>query len=280
METLLREEELKRRLTFYYNSLVANDSKEKRLLNIVNFCNIDRSNLEYGITEKKLLLYKTVLDERIFIQYPGKESVIEKFPKPYDFRPELYTKNGARLKPASFYDIWDVLEYISKSYPDYLPMIASIFIRISYMYGYQIEKNSYLCATIEDSNTIIDVSKEELEWYRIGVDNVVWDCFNKEIGLIPMCESEISIEAFFKYIDLLFQNEDCKYYYIKTREGKSYSLNCGRNSSCDTNLSLISYLKNDFKMSELLRAMSSGRGVAKFRVSDYEKVTDGIVKIQ
>ena len=43
--------------------------------NIIFFNRLDRSDLAYGKQEKRLLLYATKLNEKIYVQYPGKETV-------------------------------------------------------------------------------------------------------------------------------------------------------------------------------------------------------------
>lgn len=278
MATLIKEDEIRKRLSFYYNRLVLNDSKSKRLFNIESFNEIDRTSLFYEKMEKRLLLYNSLLNERIYIQYPGKESV-DDVPKPLDFRPELLMESGKRIKTASFGDIWDVLDYISKSHKAYLAVLASVFLKIGYMHGYIKENEYYLCETIDESGSVVAKSKEKLGWYKLGIDNDIWYTLNDRIGMIPLADGEVSIEAFFKYVDLLFQNEDCKYFYKNTviKPKVNYSLESGRNSSSDTNLFIINYLKGDEKMSSLVNSMSKGRGIATFTKSNYEVVTDGIV---
>ena len=146
------------------------------------------------------------------------------------------------------------------------------------MCGYKKVIDSYSCEEINYFGGKT-ASKVDLEWYLMGIDDDIWYTLNDRIGLIPLTDGMVSIEAFFKYVDLLFQNEDCKYYYInKVINGKTnYNLTSGRNSSSDTNLSIISYCKGDNKMSALIDSVSKGRGIASFRKSDYENVTDGIV---
>ena len=56
-----------------------NESKEKRLFNINAFSSLDRSKpLEFGKYERLLLMHTTQNNEKIYIKFPGKESVQEK----------------------------------------------------------------------------------------------------------------------------------------------------------------------------------------------------------
>ncbi len=67
--------ELRERLKIEYNKKdVLKESKRKRKKNIASFLGISRDSLKYGVKEKRILLYETLKGEKIYIQYPGKES--------------------------------------------------------------------------------------------------------------------------------------------------------------------------------------------------------------
>lgn len=277
--------ELKDRLKFVYsrNNVLA-ESKIKRKKNIVSFLNIPRDGLQYGVKEKRILLYKTLKGEKIYIQYPGKEST-NKIPRPLDFRPELENANGVFMENVTFGYIWDILDEIGTSHNGYLSLIAALFLRLEYMYDYQLCAEQYE-SYVENIETGI-ITEEvpiNLEWYRINLDDDVWYTLNDRIGDIKITDDEvISFEAFIKFVDLLFQNEDCKYYYINHNEKnkvpdiESYNLNNGRNSSGDANLAILSYLQKKKKLSILLNEFQKGRGVTNFKKGDYQIVTDGLV---
>ena len=72
---------------------------ECKISNINTFLHINREGLKNGKLEKRLLMYKSLADESIYIEYPGKESTPSYANKrgkntlnPNDFRPELHTK--------------------------------------------------------------------------------------------------------------------------------------------------------------------------------------------
>ena len=103
------------------------ESKRKRKKNIASFLGISRDSLKYGVKEKRILLYETLKGEKIYIQYPGKEST-NKEPRPLDFRPELETVNGTFMQNITFGYIWDILDEIGRTHNGYLCLIAALII--------------------------------------------------------------------------------------------------------------------------------------------------------
>lgn len=282
MPVLLEERELRKRLEIKYSSTsVLQESRVKRKFNIESFLDIPRNDLSYGEKEARLLLYTTLQNEKIYIQYPGKESMDRNNPKPMDFRPKFQLENGMFLPDANFGNIWDILDDIGKRHKDYLSIIAAIFIRIGYMFDYRLVDDIYKSVIVDSDGKEIGYGDSVgLKWYAIDIDEDVWFTLNDHIGKIEIYnEVTISFEAFIKFVDLLFQNEDCKYYYINSviKHNSRYALQNGRNSSSDTNLAILYYLQGKKKLSALLNEIQKGRGVANFRKSDYMMVTNGIV---
>ena len=285
MPKLLANTELRERLKIEYNKKdVLKESKRKRKKNIASFLGISRDSLKYGVKEKRILLYETLKGEKIYIQYPGKEST-NKEPRPLDFRPELETVNGTFMQNITFGYIWDILDEIGRTHNGYLCLIAALIIKEEYMYDYQMCNEQYESYIVDyENNKVSKDSSLTLEWYKLNLDDDVWFTLNDKVGDIKINNNEvISLEAFIKFIDLLFQNEDCKYYYInKVEKGKvstidEYDLKNGRNSSGDANLAILSYLQKKKKLSDLLNEFQKGRGVTSYRKSDYSIVTDDIV---
>lgn len=285
MPKLLANTELRERLKIEYNKKdVLKESKRKRKKNIASFLGISRDSLKYGVKEKRILLYETLKGEKIYIQYPGKEST-NKEPRPLDFRPELETVNGTFMQNITFGYIWDILDEIGRTHNGYLCLIAALIIKEEYMYDYQMCNEQYESYIVDyENNKVSKDSPLTLEWYKLNLDDDVWFTLNDKVGDIKINNNEvISLEAFVKFIDLLFQNEDCKYYYInKVEKGKvstidEYDLKNGRNSSGDANLAILSYLQKKKKLSDLLNEFQKGRGVTSYRKSDYSIVTDDIV---
>ena len=124
MLKLLGTEELKNILNFEYSkNTVLKNSKMYREFNVKAFNSISRINLQYGKRERRVCLYETLNGEKIYIQYPGKESVGKRQQMPYDFRPEIEMKDGTFISDAAFGDIWDILSEIGNEQKKELPFV-------------------------------------------------------------------------------------------------------------------------------------------------------------
>ena len=76
MAKILSNDELAGFLKADYSARTINkESLLKRQWNIDMFNALDRRQLNYGKQEKRMLLYKTLEGEEVYIQYPGKESI-------------------------------------------------------------------------------------------------------------------------------------------------------------------------------------------------------------
>lgn len=286
MVKLLTTDELRTALKMNYGSKETNaESKEKRKFNIMAFLNLDRDELRYMDRERQLLLYTTQQGEKIYIQYPGKESV-ENIAMPKDFRPKLQLADGSYMQDASFGFIWDIIDSIGKAHNHELSFVAAIFLQMGYMYDYLKEKAEYPVKELQIKDGVvkseITKGKETLEWYRLNLSGDVWYTLNDRIGDIEISSKQkITFEAFIKFVDLLFQNEDCKYYYknVVIRGKDDYKYGNGRTSSSMANLQILNYFQGYERLSVLLNAFQKSRGVPGFRVRDYAIVSDGIVQV-
>jgi len=270
----------------YSSSVKYHDGvRERRKENIDSFLEINRKELKYNTFEHQILLYSTLWGEKIYIQYPGKESdESRKNPMPKDFRPKLEYADGTIMPDATFAHIWDILEKISKDYNGYLYLVAVMIFRMGYMYDYSKTNNLYERVALNMNNgKLVDsllCDSINFNWHHLNISDDIWYTLNFLIrNIMAPNEQMISFEAFIKYIDLLLQNEDCKYFYIKTtdkKRKKPYNLENGRIQSCNSILLVLDYLRKNKSISELLGGFR--RGVASFKVSEYSKVTNGIVK--
>jgi len=285
MPHILSFDDLKEALSAIYSRETLNRSKETRMFNIIAFSNIHRSGLVYASLENRMLLYETLRGEKVFIQYPGKESASNnRNPMPNDFRPKLQCDKGLLMQDASFGLIWDILEEIGKEHRRYLCLIAALFFRMGYMYDYVKKCEKYARSAImfakDSKERISKIGFIDLPWYCIELSDDIWFSLNNYIGDIEISsEQSISFEAFVKFIDLLLQNEDCKYYYRNMTQGnnRNYNLRSGRTSTCDANLLVLYYLQENCGISYILDSFQKSRGVPPFRKSEYNIVTDGIV---
>lgn len=282
MPNLLGTEELKNILNFEYSkNTVLKVSKIYREFNVNSFERLSRSSLSYGERERRLCLYETLNGEKIYIQYPGKESA-ERTPKfPLDFRPEVEMKDGTFISDASFGDIWDILGEIGKEQKKELPFVASLFLKLGYMHEYKLHNAKYAFYDLDiSSGDKIDSGTIDFEWYGLDFPEDVWFTLNDRIGNVKLSDKEIfSFEAFIKFVDLLFQNEDCKYHYknVNIKGEENYDFSNGRTQSSAANLLIINHLEENTKLSELLNAFQKSRGVPSFKKKDYTIVTNGIV---
>lgn len=281
MAKLLETEELKSNLCFEYSkNTVLTTSKMTRKHNILAFNSLLRDGLRYGEKERRVCFYDTLKGEKIYIQYPGKESVGRSIIMPLDFRPKLQMNNGKFISDISFGDIWDILDEIGKEHKKCLSYIATIFLRLGYMYDYSRIQGTYEYQDIDICNSSSESGSLNFDWYALNLSEDIWHTLNDKIGNIHISDKEtFSFEAFIKLVDLLFQNEDCKYYYknVVINNKKNYKLTNGRTNSCEANLLIINHLEEYTKLSELLNAFQKSRGVPKFKKQDYALVTDGIV---
>lgn len=284
MPSMLSLDELKETLSYKYSNEVLQTSRVRRAFNIDAFMGINREGLEFENKERRLCLHVTQYGEEISIQYPGKES-LQAIPMMYDFRPKVKLADGTMMDDFSFGQIWDVFEIIGKKYNEFLSFVSSIVYDMGYMQKYILENNTYEYEELYIENgRIKDITKgkENLEWYKIGLDEDVWFTLNDRIGLLELDNGQkVSIEAFIMMVDLLFQNEDCKYFYKKAvLDGDTNyrsQLKNGRNSSSHSNLYMLNYLQGNEKVSSLVNAFQKGRGVASFKKQDYSIVTNGMV---
>ena len=282
MPNKLDYDELKDRLSYQYTTSVLRDSRIKRQFNIEAFNSLAREGLSLGVREKRMCLHTTLCGEEISIQYPGKESA-QSPPMEYDFRPKVKLANGDLLNDFTFGQIWDVFELIGKKNRDFLTFVSAIVCDMNYMQRYELTEDDYKCETIiwnNETEKIIDKKMIKFCWYKLALTDDEWYSLNDRFGGKIKLDNgqELSIEAFLFMVDLLFQNEDCKYYYKKVILEKSpYNLQNGRNQSSHSNLYMLNYLQGNVKVSSLVNAFQKGRGVASFRKQDYEIVTNGLI---
>ena len=286
MPQILPIPDLKIALSASYSRETLLRSKTLRLDNINAFSAINRRGLQYACVECRILLYKTICGEKVFVQLPGKESSVNnRNPMPNDFRPKLQLANDYMMQDASFGFIWDILDEIGKRHREYLSMVASLFYRMGYMYDYIFKRENYERFSLVFPPYSAEEScgvehPVDLGWHCIEFSDDIWYSLNNYVGDIRVSdEHSISFEAFIKFVDLLLQNEDCKYYYRNVTQGHNpeYNLRSGRTSTCDANLLILYYLEGHCGISKILDSFQKARGVPPFRKTDYHIVTDEIV---
>lgn len=261
-------------INVHYTRELKKESDNKKLFNINTFSKLDRSGLGYGEVERRLLMKEYSTGEKLYLQYPGKESARDENVRPWDFRPKLQLSNGEWLKDLSFKDVWDDL-YAFKDGETDMPYLATLFFRIAYMLD---SKKTTRIVTYEDiecaTGKIMNTGQVELTWYEYEPsDDVIGDSL-----MFPKGMRGCSIYAYLAYNDYLAQNEDCKYYYRDTiANGKSWDTNTGRTNTLLTHMSVIAFMEGILRFTQITDMFQRGKGVAKLQTKYWEEVTGGRV---
>ena len=261
------------KLMLTYDSKIKKLAEEKRKYNIQTFSELQRDGLAFKKAERKLYIYNTKNNEKIWIQYPGKETLMG---KPWDFRPKMSIQNGKDdLPDLAFPDIWDDLAEIQTGNPEALSVLAAILFRMAYMEGYNKETRVCKFEDVDiETKEIINTGNVELSFYVPEFDERIIMELQNEIG----CLRGASLEAYLLYNDLLVQNEDCKYYYRDTFEkGVTWNSSVGRRNTLLTHLSVIEYIQGGVKFSAVMNRFQRGRGVAPITLNSISTITGGII---
>lgn len=253
------------------------NSVEKRMRNVLSFAGLDRTNLIFSQKERRLLLHETNCGEKIYIQYPGKETVSKSPDKirPWDFRPKLLLPSGEFLKDLSFPNIWDDLADMHDADGEVLSILASLFFRMAFMEGF-IERT--------ESCSFYDFEVTSGRQYNQGMISFSWYKPNLPMDIIRDIQHIIgpirgaSLEAYLIYNDLLVQNEDCKYYYrdVEIRHD-DWNSKVGRHNTLLSHISVIEYLQGRITFSEIMSRFQRGMGVAPVTVGRMPDITNNLI---
>lgn len=267
-----------------------------KISNINAFLHINREGLENGKLEKRLLMYKSLAEESIFIEYPGKESTStyasleeKNILNPNDFRPELHTKEGEVIAKLSFIDIIEALvEYSWEHDKNVMQILAALIIKLAYMKDYKnkaLVHPSHLIIVHENhQREVMDEKREDIiERYYLPISRDTKECLKGWDKIrLPSRHYEkkipVSIEGFLYYLDILAQQEDCKYYYTRKIKGnKSLNSGIGRINNLLTVVNVIDRLLSDRPYGDIVSSI--GRYVRPIKARDIETVTGGLIKV-
>lgn len=257
-----------------YSSELKKESDEKKFFNIEAFSKLDRSGLSYDGVERRLLMKEFSTGEKLYIQYPGKESAREKNTRPWDFRPKLQLPNGEWLKDLSFKDVWDDL-YSFKDIDADMSYVATLFFRIAYMMD---AKKTTRILHFEDvdikTGNIVGEGEIKLTWYEYGPDDSLLNDFQVSPAALRGC----SVPAYLAYNDYLAQNEDCKYFYRAVHDrGETWKTDTGRRNTLLTHMAVIAFIENKLRFTEITDMFQRGMGVAALPAKHWEETTGGRV---
>ena len=282
---ILSKNELKKRLsTVLPNSRQLNAARrEKQRKNTKTIYDFDRENLGHNSFERRMLVYSTLMNEKIFIEYPGKETM-RNVPMPKDTCPGFAKEEEMITLDTSFGDIWNVLDYLGKTHKAYLPILAAVLIHMACMDNYKEKNIDRECWDIiidGKDKTYVSSCARRAAFYEINFTKRVWETLNDMFSGICIRGQNLSFEAFVKYFDVLLMNEDSKYAYEAVlKEEANYDnwkYDKGRINTIGTCLSVISYLEDKTTLSTLLDNYQKGRGTIKVSISQYPIVSEGII---
>ena len=254
-------------------------SGRNRLVNI-DFCkSLPRDGLANLKKERQILIYTTKSNEKLFIQYPGKESIL-KNSKPWDFRPKLIKSDGSYLKDLEFKDIWKALfesfNMISNK-DTLLRLLSTEFYRIAFMIDYKrlASNNEYLVRDVY-------VPTEQTSAYSKQIFHLPLNLYQPKQEIIELISIQIpkildiSWEGFLVYNDLLAFNEDCKYFYIgeTTKNGGANYIGpgTGRINTILTHINIIGFLLDETSFSDILQQAGRTRGVAPASTEELKRI--------
>lgn len=257
---------------------VAKNAQTKRLYNVKALSALDRTGLGFGVTERKLLIHTSSDGEKVYIQYPGKETRNSDSTKvrPWDFRPRLFSPTGEQMKDLSFGDIWDDLATLHGIDKTLLSELAAIFYRMASMVDCNQTVREYDYEDVDvASGNIVNTGKITLDWYEYNPSEAILGAITSKIPSIR----NASLFAYLIYNYLLVQNEDCKYYYrdviVNTGEWK---LGKALNNTLLSHISVIEFLKDEITFSQIMTRFQRGMGIAKPTNASIEIATGGIIR--
>lgn len=232
--------------------------------------------LRYGEKEERLVLFTTRRGEKIAIQFPGKESAATNADnqKPFDFRPKIITADGTVIKDMAFADLWGVVESLAHNHYAIIKVLSALFFHMGRMLLHEPIEADYDYSVLDTNGQVSASGTRHISWYKLSLSDEICDSFNLHIPEIVLDDgSVISFEAFIYFFEMLLQNEDSKYFYIKG------NLSSGRIQTSDSMLQLSSYFNRTTSLATLLQRYVSGFGVAKCPLDEIHSATGGLITI-
>lgn len=260
-----------------YNHAVIASSKQRKRKNIASFSGLSREGLEFGRVERMLLLHTTACGEKLYIQYPGKESKAANPAKirPLDFRPRVARADGTFVRDLSFADIWDDISNMHNANPTALCHLAAVLAEMAFMNVHALVQEEYPYVDVNpEAGARVGKGMLPFEWYKPQFSAELLQQTEAAIGH----NQGLSAEAYLFYNDLLAQNEDCKYFYrdevLLHRTWSGYS---GRRNTLLSHLSVIAYLQGHISFSEVMKRFQNGFGVAPCKIEELSVITAHLV---
>lgn len=257
------------------------EAGQRRFHNIQWILNLPKDDLLFQSKVKQILIHETSIGEKVYIQYPGKESIREGDKKrPHDFFPRILTRTGY-ASGMSFWDIWrllfEQLEPRREAMKEEMRILAAIFYRMAFMVDHNpvdfsstVKRISYTVNDEESETSSNDETLGSLFIYQ--PPSSILEYFSGKIDC-----GGISLEAFLHYNNLLAWNEDCKYYYRAKLKDKPWMNATGRINNLLTHITVLGYILGELKTFDIFYKFSAGAGVAPATSTEIQRITDGLV---
>jgi len=256
----------------------------RRKINIEFVRALSLEGLDFQLKEKMVLLYTTTFGEKLYMQFPGKESIRDTNPNTWDFRPKLFVSGVQFGNDLSFGDVWesffDLLKIHSVTSPRFLKAIdylIVLFYKSAYLIDYQEVKGVNMETRLRKSGIVDEAQTEKftspLLLFDVDLHREILDYLQGEIG--NLCG--MSIEAFLLYNDILGWNEDSKYYQRAIEINKVWSDGVGKPNTLLTHISILGYIRNELKMSDILMRFVRSRGVSYPTRQELQKIFDDFI---
>jgi len=220
--------------------------------------------------------------EKLFIQYPGKESKRAGAKRrPWDFFPILTKPSGAQAADLGFTDIfgktYDTLRVARKRSLPHVRAFAATVYRLAFMLDHRLMAPSVARLrrpppSLSRNVRVRPANGRLPPLYIYSPDSVVLSelsCAIPKIG-------ELTLEGFLRYCDILAWNEDSKYYYSKVQTGDAGWLgSTGRINTLLTLTRVVGLATDDVRLGDLLGGFSYGTSAAS--PSEVIAMTGGLV---
>lgn len=268
-------EGIKKKLETQITKDTRDEARRRKDHNIEVFSKLSRDGLYFGRLERRILLGTTSAGEKVYVQYPGKESGREGDKvRPWDLRPKVEFLDGKFLGDISFKDIWNDLIELYEKDPELLPLLAAVLYRLSMLMDHELVVEGCEFIDVDMSENIKNKGTLNLKHYKYSPDREVIDYLSERIGKI----GGMSYEAYMLVNDYLAQNEDCKYYYrdVILNKGK-WDGKIGRYNNLMTHVMIIGFLRGKIKFTDVTDQFQRMRGVAPIPEKSLPEVSDNLL---
>ncbi len=248
----------------------------------------EKNGLLYQQKEERILIHETMLGEKIYIQFPGKESTRENEKKNLvDFRPKVLGVNGEYLPDFTFQKIWLFIEQLQDKNEEILPLWALLNFKMSRMAMHDLvpAEREYPMEILTMDNDKIKKCESRrdihIDWYEFRLPESLRSLL-KDYGLFEFAikkgqRCKCSIEAILYLLELIAQNEDCKYYYMKnglaSDDGNDDLIVAGRRSTFNTMLAFQAAIEGTYPLSSFITSLQQGV-VRSFSIDEVMKITN------